>query len=416
MGWVRLLTSRGGANVARTSSDGGVANTTAVVRIINERAVYQQTRQLGPVSASQLVTATGLSKPTIGLALGGLERAGLVRHVGHRVGQVGRAPRLYEIRPEAGWALAIDIGGSWIRTAVADLSGRVAVRHEERVKSRSAASLIQQVGDLAQAVPERTGLKFDDITHTVLGIPGVYEPESGRIYAAPNLPGMDKPGSVESLRSKLGEQFSIYNDVNLATVAEQAYGLGASVRNFVFVSVGTGVGMGIVVDGRLYRGSRGRAGEISYLPVGDQEPDGVERDPAATRQHGFLETVASAQGIVATARGYGMDVDSAEQVFDGARRGDPNAVRTVQREADHLARALASIIAVLDPALIVLGGGVGSNVDVLLDPIQRRLGEVMALDPPPIKVSAVGRESVVLGGLAAGLDAARDIVLAQIEA
>jgi predicted NBD/HSP70 family sugar kinase len=388
-----------------------VANTTAVVRIINERAVYEQTRQLGPVSASQLVTATGLSKPTIGLALGGLERAGLVRHVGHRVGKVGRAPRLYEIRPEAGWALAVDIGGSWIRAAVADLSGRIAVRHEERVRARTAASLIRQVGELVRSVPARVELRFDEITHTVIGIPGVYEPESGRIFAAPNLPGWDQPGSVESLRDKLGERFSIDNDVNLATLAEQAHGLGSAARDFVFVSVGTGVGMGIVVDGRLYRGARGRAGEISYLPVGD----GAQvRDAAATRQHGFLETVASAQGIVATARDLGMTVDSPEQVFDAARTADPNALRVIHAEADHLARALASIIAVLDPELIVLGGGVGSNVDVLLEPIQQRLGEVMALDPPPIRVSAVGRESVVLGGLAAGLDAARDVVLEQI--
>ncbi len=399
--------------MARTSPDGGVANTTAVVRIINERAVYEQTRHLGPVSASQLVTATGLSKPTIGLALGGLERAGLVRHVGHRVGQVGRAPRLYEIRPEAGWALAVDIGGSWIRAAVADLSGRVALRHEERVKARNAASLIKQVGELARSVPKRTGITFGDITHTVLGVPGVYEPESGRIDAAPNLPGWDKPGSVEALRSSLGERFSIDNDVNLATLAEQAYGLGASVPDFVFVSVGTGVGMGIVVDGRLYRGAHGRAGEISYLPVGD---DRRLRGSAATRRHGFLETVASAQGIVATAREYGMSVDSAEQVFEAARLADPHAIRAVCTEADHLARALASIIAVLDPGLIVLGGGVGSNVDVLLEPIQQRLAEMMALEPPPIRVSAVGRESVVLGGLAAGLTAARDMVLEQIEA
>jgi predicted NBD/HSP70 family sugar kinase len=395
--------------VVRTSQDGAVANTTAVVRIMNERAVYEQTRQLGSVSASQLVAATGLSKPTIGLALAGLERAGLVRHVGHRVGQVGRAPRLYEIRPEAGWALAVDIGGSWIRAAVADLSGRIAVRHEERVKARTAGSLLRQIDELVRSVPAQAGLAFTDVTHIVLGIPGVYEPESGRISAAPNLPGWDRPGTVESLRAKLGDRFSIDNDVNLATLAEQAYGLGASVRDFVFVSVGTGVGMGIVVDGRLYRGSHGRAGEISFLPVGDEASD-----PAAARQHGILETAASAGGIVATARGFGMTVDSTEQVFDAARTGDEAALRVVSAEADHLARALTSIIAVLDPGLIVLGGGVGSNVDVLLTPIQQRLGELLALEPPPIRVSAVGRESVVLGGLAAGLDAARDVVLAQI--
>jgi predicted NBD/HSP70 family sugar kinase len=403
--------------VGRTSPDGGVANTTAVVRIMNERAVYEQTRQLGPVSASQLVAATGLSKPTIGLALGGLERAGLVRHVGHRVGQVGRAPRLYEIRPEAGWALAIDIGAAWIRAAVADLSGRVAVRHEERVKARTASSLIRQVGELARSVPGKAGLAFEEVTHTVLGIPGVYEPETGRISIAPNLPGLDRPGSVDSLRAKLGERFSIDNDVNLATLAEQAYGLGASVRDFVFVSVGTGIGMGVVIDGNLYRGAHGRAGEISHLPVADGgTADARVRDSAVVRRRGILETVASAEGIVATARERGMVVESAEQVFDAARSGDPVATDAVAAEADHLARALAAIIAVLDPALIVLGGGVGSNVDVLLEPTQTRLADLLAVEPPPIRVSAVGRENVVLGGLAAGLDAARDVVLAQIEA
>ncbi|HEX5401027.1 MAG TPA: ROK family protein [Pseudonocardiaceae bacterium] len=400
--------------MVRTSPDGGVANTTAVVRIMNERAVYEQTRQLGQVSASQLVTATGLSKPTIGLALANLERSGLVRHVGHRVGQVGRAPRLYEVRPEAGWALAVDIGASWLRAAVADLSGRITVQHEERVRARTAASLIRQVGDLTEMLSAKAGIAFTDVTHTVLGIPGVYEPESGRISAAPNLPGWDQPGAVESLRTALGERFSIDNDVNLATLAEQAYGLGAAVRDFVFVSVGTGVGMGVVVDGRLYRGSHGRAGEISFLPVGDEGAAKVH-DSATTRQHGILETAASADGIVGTAVGYGMTVDSAEQVFNAARSGDAAALRVVELEADHLARALTSIIAVLDPGLIVLGGGVGSNVDVLLAPIQRRLGELLALEPPPIRVSAVGRENVVLGGLAAGLDVARDAVLAQIE-
>jgi predicted NBD/HSP70 family sugar kinase len=404
--------------VVRTpSSDGAVANTTAVVRVMNERAVYEQTRALGPVSAAQLVSATGLSKPTIGLALGNLERTGLVRHVGHRIGQVGRAPRLYEIRPEAGFALAVDVGGSWLRAAVGDLSGRVVAQGEERVRARTATSLVRQLGELVRAVPQTGGLAFDDITHTVIGIPGVYEPAAGRISIAPNLPGWDKPGSVEALRAQLGDDFSIENDVNLAALAEQEHGLGEKVRDFVFVSVGTGVGMGVVINGELYRGFTGRAGEIAYLPVGDHGPDGPEVPSSAdTRRHGILETVASAEGIVATARHCGMTVDSAERVFAAARAGEVAAVRAVRIEADHLARALTAIVSVLDPSLIVLGGGVGGNVDLLLEPTQARLGELMGLTPPPIRGSALGRDNVVLGGLAAGLQVARDAVLARSHA
>ena len=103
----------------------------------------------------------------------------------------------------------------------------------------------------------------------MVGFPGIYEPDADRIMAAPNLPGWEEPGSVDALRAQLGPRFSIDNDVNLATVAELEHGAGAGAANFVFVSVGTGIGMGIVIGGDLYRGSSGRAGEISYLPVGD---------------------------------------------------------------------------------------------------------------------------------------------------
>ena len=136
---------------------------------------------------------------------------------------------------------------------------------------------------------------------------------------------------------------------------------------------------------------------------------------ADARQHGILETVASAEGVVATARKCGMtSVKTAEEVFEAARANDPAAVRAIEVEADHIARAVAAIIAMLDPGLIVLGGGVGSNADVLLEPVKNRLSELLALAPPPIEMSALGRENVVLGALAAGLDRARDAVLAQL--
>jgi len=407
---LRRVANSTAANTAAAT----VARTTAVVRVINERAVYEQIRRLGSASASQLVAATGLSKATIGLAFGSLERVGLISQVGHRVGQVGRAPRLYEIRPDAGRAMAIDVGASWIRLAVADLSGAITARADHRVRALAASALTEQIGELARATAADAGVTLDDITHTVLGFPGIYQPDADRIMAAPNLPGWEEPGSVAALRAQLGPRFSIDNDVNLATVAEQEHGAGAAgAGNFVFVSVGTGIGMGIVIGGDLYRGSRGRAGEISFLPVGD----GPGQMPApAVRQHGILETVASADGVLSAAKRLGMTATSTEQVFDAARSGDQAAIHVVHDEASHLARALAAVIAVLDPGLIVIGGGVGGNADLLLGPTKRLLGDLLALSPPPIEMSMLGRDAVVLGGLAAGLDLARDDVLAQIQA
>ncbi len=408
------LGSVANTNVANTTvAKTTVATTTAVVRVINERAVYEQIRRLGTASASQLVAATGLSKVTIGLAFGSLERVGLISQVGHRVGQVGRAPRLYEIRPDAGRAMAVDVGASWIRLAVADLSGTITARADHRVRALAASALADQIGELARATAADAGVTLADITHTVLGFPGIYEPHADRIMAAPNLPGWEEPGSVAALRARLGPRFSIDNDVNLATVAEQEHGAGAEAGNFVFVSVGTGIGMGIVIGGDLYRGSSGRAGEISYLPVGD----GPGQLPAPeVRQHGILETAASADGVLSAAKRLGMIATSAEQVFDAARSGDQTAIQVVHDEASHLARALAAVIAVLDPGLIVIGGGVGGNADLLLDTTKRLLGDLLALSTPPIEMSMLGRDAVVLGGLAAGLDRARDDVLTQIQA
>jgi predicted NBD/HSP70 family sugar kinase len=120
--------------------------------------------------------------------------------------------------------------------------------------------------------------------------------------------------------------------------------------------------------------------------------------------------------VLSAAKRLGMAATSTEQVFEAARSGDRAAIRVVHDEAGHLARALAAVIAVLDPGLIVIGGGVGGNADLLLGPTRRLLGELLALSPPPIEMSELGRDAVVLGGLAAGLDLARDDVLAQIQA
>ena len=125
------------------------ASTASVMRVMNERAVFERIRLLGPVSRPQLAEATGLSKPTISLALVDLESSGLVRHVGQRSGNSGRAALLYEMRPEAGWVVAVDVGRSWVRIALANLAGEVVRRRQERSQSRDAKKLVAQIGSVA---------------------------------------------------------------------------------------------------------------------------------------------------------------------------------------------------------------------------------------------------------------------------
>jgi predicted NBD/HSP70 family sugar kinase len=391
--------------------NGDTVSTTTVMRVMNERAVFERIRLLGPVSRPQLAEATGLSKPTISLALVNLERAGLVRHVGQSSGSSGRAALLYEMRPEAGWVVGVDVGRSWLRVALANLAGEVVLRRQERSQSRDAKKLIAQIGSVVSTLPSEAGLSYRDVTYTVIGSPGVVDQRSGAMRLAANLSGWNGPGVLDALADRLGSSLAVENDINLAALGEQAHGLGKGVSNFVFVSVGTGIGMGIVIDGQLHRGARGAAGEIGFLPLGDAEDAADEK---SKRRRGSLESVASADAVVANARRLGMrNVVSAKQVFESTRDSDKAALTAVRVEAEHLARAVAAITSVLDPELVVLGGGIGRNGDLLIAPMERLLRRLLRMPPPPLMVSALGDDAVVLGALAIALARAREEVFAR---
>jgi predicted NBD/HSP70 family sugar kinase len=396
------------APFGRSSED--TASTTTVMRVMNERAVFERIRLLGPVSRPQLADATGLSKPTISLALVNLERCGLVRHVGQRTGNSGRAALLYEMRPEAGWVVGVDVGRSWLRVALANLAGEVVLRRQERSQSRDATKLVAQIGSVVSALAVEAGLSYEDVTYTVIGSPGVVDERSGAMRLAANLSGWNGPGVLDALRERLGPSLAVENDINLAALGEQAHGLGKGVSHFVFVSVGTGIGMGIVIDGQLHRGARGAAGEIGFLPLGEADASVEE---TGKRRRGSLESVASADAVVANARRLGMrSVMTAKQVFESTGASD-KAAQAVRVEAEHLARAVAAVTSVLDPELVVLGGGIGRNGDLLIAPMEKHLRKLLRMPPPPLMVSALGDDAVVLGALAIALVRAREKVFAR---
>jgi predicted NBD/HSP70 family sugar kinase len=380
---------------------------------MNERALLDLLRD-GSASRAELARASGLSKPTVSLALANLERAGLVRAAGLRSGERGRAALMYEQDPTAGYVVGVDVGRAWIRVAVADLGGTVVARRDERSRARSASARVSLIGELARAAVAGAGVRWRDVVHTVVGSPGVYDPISDRLRHAPNLPGWSRPGLVRSLHQALTPGFEIHNDANLAALGERSFGRGRDLRTFVYLTIGTGVGMGIIIDGELYRGAGGLAGEVGFLPLAAQGLGGHDGDRARlAARRGLLEEATAAGGVVRTARELGMrGALSAERIFAAASRGEPVAAAAVEREAERLAVVVAAIAAIVDPELVVLGGGVGGNVDLLLPPLQRRLAELSPLRPP-IAASDLGHEAIVLGAIATALDTAREQVFLQ---
>lgn len=376
-----------------------------MLRALNERTLLDLIRELGPVSRAQLARDSGLSKPTVSQALHTLVRARLVREAGRSSGGKGPSAVLYELNPQAGRVVGIDVGRAFVRAAVADLAGEVIARRDEPARVRSADALIHQIAELAHGLAAEAGVRWRQVTFAVIGSPGVFQPARGQVALAHNLPGWGRQGLVEALQRELGTNVGFENDVNLAALGERWKGLGKGVPDFVYLHVGTGVGMGVVVDGRLYRGASGAAGEVGYLPLAAADP----HDPA-NRRRGALERALGAAGVVATARAMGMrQVRTPKRVFGEARRGDPVARRVVEVVAERIALAVAAVVPVLDPELVVLGGGIGRNGDLLLEPVER---ELRALSPfaPRIEASALGDEATVLGAIAAAREAALDLL------
>jgi len=385
--------------------------TPRLLRAHNERALLECLRSAGPSSRPGLARIAGLSKPTVSQALANLESVGLVRPVGPASPSLGRTAMLYEVDPTAGYVVGIDIGRAWIRVAAADLSGEIVARRDERNRARSGSALVRSVAAVAHEVVEAAGLTWKQVAHTVVGGPGVFDPDSDRFRHAPNVPGWSRPGVMSELREALPPTVALDNDANLAAVGERSYGSGRDARTFVYVSVGTGIGMGVIIDGELYRGAHGAAGEVGYLPLGEDEAGGAAGRDA--RRRGILEEAASADAVVRTAKRLGMEgATSAKRVFAAARAGDELALAAVDAEAQRLALVVGTVAAIVDPEFVLLGGGVGSNIDLLRPPLERRLGELTPL-APPVAEGELGQDAIVLGAVASALDTARDLVFEQ---
>jgi predicted NBD/HSP70 family sugar kinase len=297
------------------------------------------------------------------------------------------------------------------------------------VHATTIADRVSELVALADELCASAGITRAEIIQTVVGSPGVYDPQRNLMALTGGLPGWDRPEAVAGLRAAFGPALAIENDVDAAALAERALGVGQEADNFAFVHVGSGVGMGLVLGGRLHRGVHGVAGEIAFMPLGrdpqawmdtetgagseaglgagsgaDDErvtagPEGVIIDPGEARRRGTLEIAAGADGIVRAARMAGLTgLATPQAVFESAAAGDKRAAAVVEGEARLVAAAICCVICVVDPSLIVLGGGIG-QAPGFAEEVTRALEEIAPV-LPEVKVSALGTDVVVDGCLA----------------
>ena len=379
------------------------------LRSNNERLLLDQLRAVGPTSRAQLARDTGLSKPTVSHALAALEDRGLVRPAGRVAAERGRTALLYEPDPTAGYVLGIDIGRARLRAALADLSGEILARTDVPNRERTATGVADAAAHAAEQALELAGIPAERVIHAAVGTPGVFDPGDDRVRLAANLPGWGRAGLFARIRERLGEpELSVHNDANLAALGEYDHGAGQGSLLFVYVLIGTGLGVGIVSRGELFTGAHGAAGEVGFLPASITTPrENAADEHADTSRRGQLEQAVSADAVVRAARERGLTGRlTAKRVFDEARAGHPAAIGAVHQEGERIARVVAAISAVLDPDTIVLGGGVGHGADLLLDPVREVLRHTTPLRPL-VLASELGDDAVLLGALTTALRVAR---------
>src|SRR5436305_317353 len=402
----------------RSSRDGGFSGSNradadsrlSLLRELGEQSVLETIFRQGPITRPEIAAATGLSKPTVSAAVSRLEHGGLVRAAGRRAGQRGRSPIAYVVSSRAGFVVGADIGGSNVRVAAADLFGEPICDLKRPTAKNGGRAVGMQILEMVSAVIDQAAAVHGPPLALGISSPGIVDQTSGRVTSlAYNVVPEGGFDPLEVIRDRFDLPVLIENNVNLAAVGEKWFGLARGVSTTVFIAIGAGIGMGIIIDDELVRGAHGAAGEIGYLPlVGD--PFNPRH-----RLHGGLEDEIGAAGIVAgfhERRGAGdPEVSSAHEVFDLAGSGNATARTVVDHVAERLGTAIATVCAILDPELIVLGGGIGAS-PMLLRPVRGATAMLVPITAR-IETSLLGERAALQGAIAVALHAARAMLLSR---
>ncbi|WP_262281546.1 ROK family transcriptional regulator [Micromonospora sp. MA102] len=377
--------------------------TPRLLRALNDRAALELLLEQGPLTRARIGELTGLSKVTASQLVERLEERGLVARVGEQAGGRGPNAQLYAVRPGSAYVVGVDVGAERVVAACADITGAVVGRVEQSTKDTD-----DPVGVVHNAVVQAAssaGAELSSVRRIVLGTPGLVDPGTGDITFAFNLPRWHS-GLLAALREDLHTPVVFENDVNLAAVAEAQSGAAQGTADFVLVWVDAGVGLAIMLGGRLHHGSSGAAGEIGYLPVPGVP---IPRDVSKRAKPAFQQ-LAGADAVRAVAAEHGFAAAGAAGAVRAAIEAGPAGGPLLDELARRLALGVASTCVVLDPPLVVLAGEVGrAGGAALAERVQHEVAAITLVRPRVVS-TGLTEEPILRGALRTALDAVRDEV------
>jgi predicted NBD/HSP70 family sugar kinase len=354
-------------------------------------------------SRSELVALTGASRSTVSLRIEQLVQAGYVVEAGLAGSSGGRPPRLLTFRADRGHVVGVDLGVTSVDVVVADLAGVfVGTATADLRIADGPDAVLGLVRTLLLQVLEKAGLRADTIRAIGIGLPGPVEHATGRPVHPPLMPGWhDYP--VPAFFADLDCPVLVDNDVNVMAAGELAER--ASYENFLVVKIGTGIGCGIVLDGRVYRGSAGSAGDIGHVYVPDER-----RAMCSCGNENCLEALAGGAALARDAAELGLDVRDARGVVELATHGNPEALMLVRSAGRRVGEVLAGLVNFFNPHRIVIAGGVAHAGNPLLAGIR----EVVYRRSLPLAARTLDISLSTLGDRAGQVGAARMAIEAHL--
>lgn len=371
-----------------------------LLRHTNAQVVLKLLRQSGPCSKADLVRASGLSAPTVTNVVAHLASAGLVEPIGEGDSTGGRPPDILRFKAERGCIIGAEITSDSVDFLLADLNGRELGR--ARVDLSAASSRPPNVCSLiateARRLVRKHGPAEGQLLGLVVGIPAIVNVNEGSVLSFTALEDWRDVVLGRMLEDKLRCPVIVENDTNLAAQGEYYRGAAQKQNNFVFITIGEGVGAGIFLNGQIYRGSQWSAGEIGYLRVPN-----ISREKPAIDAYGRLEKVLGASGILKSWRS-GRDgsrarprVNRAADVLDLAVAGNAHAKQILKQRAMILADVVMDMALILNPGVILLGGEVGNHPRLLHE--VTKLLEGSEIPVVRIKLGTLGSSAVLWGAI-----------------
>jgi glucokinase-like ROK family protein len=383
-----------------------------LMRELNKDLILNVIREERLISRAEIAKRTRLSRSTVSSIVDKLLETGFIREQGIGESRGGRRPILLDFNPRAGFVVGLDIGATHLLAVVADLQATLLVTLEEPFSIEVGPERgLSQAVHMVEAALEQAGVSRSHVLGVGVAVPGPVDYAAGMVVSPPIMPGWDRVPIRDRLQGALGLPVYLDNDANLGALGEYAYGAGKNVPNLAYIKVGTGIGCGLIIDGRIYHGQRGYAGEIGHLTIDENGP------PCRCGSFGCLESMASAEAIVRRAEmamqaGQHTHLSphrrlTATDIARAAREGDALSRQLFEEAGRHIGVALAGLVNLFNPGRVIVGVGADETSDLLLDPVQRTVearAMAGALADTRIVPAQLRREAVAAGAVALVLD------------